>query len=226
MLESKDFVQIRFQNKPRNKKPIGIYWLQAAAVTITGSSRTNQVWPYRLPSLLGALAAVLLTFAFGKNLFDRTTGLLAAILTASSLLLVVEAHQATTDAALLATVVAAQGSLGNLYVRARRGEAVGWGMPILFWTAQGIGILIKGPITPLVSLVTILTLIAVDRQVSLIRGLRLHVGIPLVAVIVCPWASAGIAPPQFTVASRDSIGSRNSLSMGNCHHPGHRRRIF
>jgi 4-amino-4-deoxy-L-arabinose transferase-like glycosyltransferase len=110
MLESKDFVQIRFQNKPRNKKPIGIYWLQAAAVTITGSSRTNQVWPYRLPSLLGALAAVLLTFGFGKNLFDQKTGLLAAILTASSLLLVVEAHQATTDAALLATVVAAQGS--------------------------------------------------------------------------------------------------------------------
>jgi 4-amino-4-deoxy-L-arabinose transferase-like glycosyltransferase len=93
MLESKDFVQIRFQNKPRHKKPIGIYWLQAAAVTITGSSRTNQVWPYRLPSLLGALAAVLLTFAFGKNLFDRTTGLLAAILTASSLLLVSGHHR-------------------------------------------------------------------------------------------------------------------------------------
>ena len=190
MLESKDFVLIRFQNKPRHKKPIGIYWLQAAAVKMTGSSRTNHVWPYRLPSLLGALAAVLLTFGLGKNLFDRKTGLLAAILTASSLLLVVEAHQATTDAALLATVVAAQGALANLYVRARRGEAFGWGMPILFWTAQGIGILIKGPITPLVSLVTILTLIAVDRQVSLLRGLRLHLGIPLVAVIVCPWAIA------------------------------------
>ncbi len=190
MLESQDFVQIRFQNKPRHKKPIGIYWLQAATVTLTGSSQTNHVWPYRLPSLLGALAAVLLTFGFGRNLFDRSTGLLAAILTASSLLLVVEAHLATTDAALLATVVAAQGSLGNLYVRIRRGEAVGWWMPILFWTAQGIGILIKGPITPLVSLITILTLIAVDRQASLLRSLRLPLGIPLVAVIVCPWAIA------------------------------------
>ena len=190
MLESQDFVLIRFQNKPRHKKPIGIYWLQAAAVKMTGSSRVNHVWPYRLPSLLGALAAVLLTFGFGKNLFDRNTGLLAAMLTASSLLLVVEAHMATTDAALLATVVAAQGALANLYVRTRRGEAFGWGMPILFWTAQGIGILIKGPITPLVSLVTILTLIAVDRQVSLLRSLRLPLGIPLVAVIVCPWAIA------------------------------------
>ncbi len=190
MLESEDFVQIRFQNKPRHKKPIGIYWLQAAAVKMSGYSRTNQVWPYRLPSLLGALAAVLLTFGLGKSLFDRKTGLLAGILTAGSLLLVVEAHLATTDAALLATVVAAQGSLANLYVRTRRGEAVGWGMPILFWAAQGIGILIKGPITPMVSLITILTLIAVDRQVSIFRGLRLPLGIPLVAIIVCPWAIA------------------------------------
>jgi 4-amino-4-deoxy-L-arabinose transferase-like glycosyltransferase len=190
MLESQDFVQIRFQNKPRHKKPIGIYWLQATAVTMTGASQTNHVWPYRLPSLLGALAAVLLTFSFGKNLFDRSTGLLAAMLTASSLLLVVEAHMATTDAVLLATVVAAQGSLADLYVKTRRGETAGWGMPILFWAAQGIGILIKGPITPLVSLVTILTLIAVDRQVSLLRSLRLPLGIPLVAIIVCPWAIA------------------------------------
>ncbi|MGD8878238.1 MAG: glycosyltransferase family 39 protein [Syntrophobacterales bacterium] len=190
MLESRDFVQIRFQNKPRHKKPIGIYWLQAATVTLTGSSQTNHVWPYRLPSLLGALAAVLLTFGFGRSLFDRNTGLLAAMLTASSLLLVVEAHLATTDAALLATVVAAQGSLANLYVKTRRGETGGWGMPILFWVAQGIGILIKGPITPLISLVTILTLIAVDRQVSLLRSLRLPLGIPLVAVIVFPWAIA------------------------------------
>jgi 4-amino-4-deoxy-L-arabinose transferase-like glycosyltransferase len=97
---------------------------------------------------------------------------------------------ATTDAVLLATVVAAQGSLADLYVKTRRGETAGWGMPILFWAAQGIGILIKGPITPLVSLVTILTLIAVDRQVSLLRSLRLPLGIPLVAIIVCPWAIA------------------------------------
>ena len=35
MLETKDFVRIRFQDEPRNKKPVGIHWLQAAAVTLT-----------------------------------------------------------------------------------------------------------------------------------------------------------------------------------------------
>jgi 4-amino-4-deoxy-L-arabinose transferase-like glycosyltransferase len=188
MLEDRDFIRIRFQDKPRHKKPIGIHWLQAATVAVTGSP--NQIWPYRVPSVLGALVAVILTFVFGKNLFDRQTGLFGAIVTASSLLLVVEAHQATTDAALLATVVAAQGSLGTLYVRNRRGESLVLGLPLIFWTAQGIGILLKGPILPLVSLLTILTLIAVDKSASYLRGLRIKLGIPLVALIVCPWAIA------------------------------------
>lgn len=190
MLESKDFIRIRFQDKPRHKKPIGIYWLQAAAVAVTGTKNANHIWPYRIPSVLGALVAVLLTFALGKNLFDRTTALLGAVFTASSILMVVEAHQATTDAVLLATVVAAQGSLGTLYVRARSGETVGLGVPLIFWTAQGIGILIKGPIVPLVSLLTILAILTADRSVSYLQGLRLKLGIPLAVVIVLPWVIA------------------------------------
>ena len=32
MLETHEYVDIRFQNEVRYKKPVGIYWLQAAAV--------------------------------------------------------------------------------------------------------------------------------------------------------------------------------------------------
>jgi 4-amino-4-deoxy-L-arabinose transferase-like glycosyltransferase len=32
MLETGDFVDIRFQQEARHKKPVGIYWLQSAAV--------------------------------------------------------------------------------------------------------------------------------------------------------------------------------------------------
>src|SRR5215469_3204187 len=62
MLETGDFVRIRFQDEARNKKPIGIYWLQAAAVAAFSSAENPAIWPYRLPSALAASAAVLLTF--------------------------------------------------------------------------------------------------------------------------------------------------------------------
>src|ERR1700720_4924752 len=66
MLETGDYVDIRFQDEVRYKKPVGIYWLQAAAVRAGEALGVPQahttIWLYRLPSLVGALAAVLLTY--------------------------------------------------------------------------------------------------------------------------------------------------------------------
>jgi 4-amino-4-deoxy-L-arabinose transferase-like glycosyltransferase len=190
MLEKHDFVRIRFQEVPRHKKPIGIHWIQAAVTAALGESYRDQIWPYRIPSLLGATFAVLLLYGVGTTLFDWQTALLGAALTASCLLLVVESHQATTDAVLLAMVVAAQGALGHLYVQLRRGGKVGVGIIAAFWLAQGCGMLIKGPILPLVSLLTIASLLVADRSLSLVRQLRLWWGIPLAAAVFSPWAIA------------------------------------
>src|SRR5713226_9138475 len=74
MVETGDFLRIRFQDEARNKKPAGIYWLQAVAVGAFSTPNATAIWPYRLPSLLGAMAAVLTLFVFGAALFrDRTT---------------------------------------------------------------------------------------------------------------------------------------------------------
>ena len=59
MLETGDFVEIRFLDDARNKKPVGIHWLQAASVWLTSSETAREIWAYRLPSVLGALLAAL-----------------------------------------------------------------------------------------------------------------------------------------------------------------------
>src|SRR5437016_13842245 len=64
MLETGDFLRIRFQDEARNRKPAGIYWLQAASVALFSHPESRAIWPYRLVSVIGAGAAVLLTFAF------------------------------------------------------------------------------------------------------------------------------------------------------------------
>jgi len=64
MLESGDYVDIRFQDEPRWKKPVGIYWMQAASVALTSDVENRDIAPYRLPSLLcRALAALALAWA-------------------------------------------------------------------------------------------------------------------------------------------------------------------
>jgi 4-amino-4-deoxy-L-arabinose transferase-like glycosyltransferase len=191
MLETGDFVRIRFQDEARNKKPIGIYWLQAAAVAAFSSSDSAAIWPYRLPSALTATAAVLLTFGFGARLFDaRPAAFIAAVLTASALGVVVEAHLAKTDAALLAAVIAGQGALGLVYIMTRTGRRVGWPLPLLFWLAEAIAILLKGPPGPLLALLTAGCLSIADRDITWVKRLRPLAGVLVMAAMVAPWVIA------------------------------------
>jgi 4-amino-4-deoxy-L-arabinose transferase-like glycosyltransferase len=191
MVETGDFVRIRFQDEARNKKPIGIYWLQAAAVAAFSSPASAAIWPYRLPSVLATTGAVLLTFGFGARLLaSRRAGFIAAVLTASALGVVAEAHLAKTDAALLAAVVGGQGALGHVYIAQHTGRPIGWSVPLFFWIAEAAAILLKGPPGPLIALLTTACLSIADRDISWVRGLRPFIGIFVVALTVTPWLIA------------------------------------
>jgi len=206
MLESDDFLRIRFQDEPRNQKPAGIYWLQAASVDLFSTAASPAIWPYRLPSVIGALAAVLMTFGFGQAWIGREAAFIGAMLLASSLGLTIEAHLAKTDAVLLATVVAAQGALGQIYRGSRRDEPTGAALPLLFWMAQGVGLLVKGPITPAISLLTAAALAAADREARWLRRLRFLWGVPLMLLIAGPWLVAILVASGGGFAS-DSVGN-------------------
>ena len=143
MIESGEYIDIRFQDEVRYKKPIGIYWLQAAAVrageALGVPNALTTIWLYRLPSLFGAIGAVLLTYWAALAFVSRRAALLAALMMASSILLGVEARLAKTDAMLLFTCVAAMGAMARVYLpqRARARGRDRLGLPAIFWTAHG-----------------------------------------------------------------------------------------
>ena len=124
MLETGDYVAIRFGDEARNKKPVGIYWLQAAAVgageALGIDDALRRIWLYRVPSLLAALATVFLTVWTARGMVSRAGAWLSGFLMASTLLLGVEARLATTDAVVTATVVAGMGALSRVWL-ARQG---------------------------------------------------------------------------------------------------------
>src|SRR3954464_6955411 len=66
MLETRDYVDIRFQDEVRYKKPVGIYWMQALAVkagkALGVRDALTKIWLYRLPALLRPPSAGVLTF--------------------------------------------------------------------------------------------------------------------------------------------------------------------
>ncbi len=188
MLQSGDYVDIRFQDDPRHKKPIGIYWIQAFSAKITGSGETSPIWAYRLPSFLGAIAAVLLTYWAARAFTSPSGALLAGILLASIILLGTEARLAKTDAMLLACVVAAQGALARLYLST--GERRRWGMSFVLWTAMAMGVLVKGPLVLMVLGLTMAGLCIYQRDVRWMKRAAPLAGVLWLAALVSPWLIA------------------------------------
>ena len=194
MVESGDFVDIRFQDDVRYKKPVGVYWLQAAVVETASSlglpRAQLRIWLYRVPSLIGAIGAVLLTYWTALAFVTRRGAILAALILCSSVLLGAEARLAKTDAMLLLSVVAAMGALARVYLSWQRGEdpeRPPWSWPAIFWTALAGGILLKGPLILMFVGLTILALAILDRSAAWLWRLRPVWGLMWVLVLVLPW---------------------------------------
>ncbi len=197
MLESGDYVDIRFQQDARHKKPVGIYWLQAAAVrageALGVADAQRQIWLYRIPSLAGAVFAVLLSYWTAIVFLARRHAVLAAALMGATVILGVEARLAKTDAMLLVSVLGAMGALARhwMHVRGgRNGDPPGLVNALIFWCSIGAGVLLKGPITPLIAGLAALALSVSIRSGAWLRGLRPGLGLLIVAVIALPWLIA------------------------------------
>ena len=230
MVDSGDYVRIRLGEVERNKKPAGIHWAQAAtvhALEAAGIPARGQIWAYRLPSLFGALIAVLATCLLGRALVGRRAAFVAAAMLAPCMVLLVETHIAKTDAALLATITVAMGLMGRAYLAPAAFTA---GQAAAFWAVLGLGVLLKGPIAPMVPLLAGLTLAVMDRprgtrfwhlSAPWLPALRIGWGLPLMVLFAAPWFVAiGIATEGrfFTEAiggdMLDKVGSGEEAHWG------------
>jgi 4-amino-4-deoxy-L-arabinose transferase-like glycosyltransferase len=226
MVDTGDYVDLRFQEQPRYLQPAGIYWLQAISAVVTGSPGHHSIWAYRIPSLLGAVLAVLLTGWIGARFFGRTEGLVAAALLAACFSLNFEARIAKIDAALLAAVVATQLALMRAYVEPGTGR---W-TSAAFWAGLGVGVMLKGPVVLIVSGTTIAALVLWDRQAAWLRRLRPAWGPLVTLAIAAPWliAIGVLTDGAFYHRSvvRNFLGKVGAGEQGHNGPPGYHLALF
>jgi len=186
MLQTNNYFQVHFQDITRFQKPPGINWLQALSVKAFSNADAKIIWPYRVPSVLGALFAILLTYFFARRFIEDKAALLGALFLASSLLLVVEAHMAVIDASLLSAVVLMQGALWVIYQAQMVRSKVHWLWAVLFWFGMAYGIVLKG-VTPLVAVLSIIMLCVWERRVDWLKGLYLFWGVVFCCLVSLAW---------------------------------------
>lgn len=190
MLESHNFIDVRFQDKPRYLQPAGIYWLEAAAVSLTGTLSDRAVWAYRIPSLVAMTSAIGLTAWMGAILFNPAAGLLSGALLATSVLVEAEGRMATIDSTLLLAVLLAEFSLLLVLEDRSKDRRTPVATALLFWIALGCGLMLKGPVVLIPGLGTPLCLALVERNGSWLQRLRFGWGWLVMLAIVVPWCVA------------------------------------
>ncbi len=226
MMETGNYLDIRFQDTPRYLQPVGIYWLQAAAAKITGLETQAPIWVHRLPSLLGATAAVGLTYWAMLAIVGPAGAFIAGLFMAASILLGMEARLAKTDAVLLATTIGAMGLLARAYL----GQTLSTAAAMMFWVALAIGMLIKGPLILLVVVSTTLALWAWDRSLAWFKALRPKLGIWLFLALILPWfvAIAIVSGGEFfvTAIGQSMLGKVAAGQQGHGFPPGYYLLLF
>jgi 4-amino-4-deoxy-L-arabinose transferase-like glycosyltransferase len=184
MMERGEWIIPYFNQDFRFDKPILTYWLMRAGYSLFGINEFGA----RVHSILSAIAMALCVAAMGRRLSSKTTGLAAAFGLLTSMQVFMHGRVATADMILILAVVVSQWSLWEL-LKTQYSSSSGpkkwfW----VFYTAQGLGFLAKGPIVHFVPLLTIILLRwAFWRRPFSLKPLRLHLGIPLVLLIIAAW---------------------------------------
>src|SRR6202166_299417 len=193
MLETGDYVDLRFQDEAHYTKPVGMYWMQAGVVKTAEAFAVPHalltIGLCRLPSLFGAAGAVLATYWCALAFVDRRGAALAALMMVGSTLLGAEARLARADAMLLFTVVTAMSVLARAYLFSRDDKIArpGWALLTVFWTALAAGIPLKGLVIVMIVGLTGATLSIIDRSVRWVQALRPLYGVVWLVVLALPW---------------------------------------
>ena len=177
MLARGDYVMTWLGGQPRFDKPILIYWLQAASVSVFGLAE----WALRLPSALAGTGWMLLTWRFARRDGDAT-GVFAALVLAAALAPMMIARSATADALLNLCIA---GALFDAWRHIESGRLA----PLRRMYAWiGVGLLAKGPIAAMVPFMAAGLWCIIERDWR--RLLRAAFDLPgwlLMLAIAAPW---------------------------------------
>ncbi|MAZ46889.1 MAG: hypothetical protein CMM98_04860 [Rickettsiales bacterium] len=182
MMETKNFVDIKMHDEVRYKKPIGIYWLQSISNYFFGNPPYNEIWVYRLPSIIGVILSIFFIYNFVRKEYGHKDSILCVYFLILPIITISEVHQAKTDSFLFLTVVTSN----LILIKGLKDNYLSLKNKLLFWFISASGVLIKGPIIFVFTILplSILSIFKKKNYFKIIWTLR---GFLLFLLISVPW---------------------------------------
>lgn len=180
MVVTGDYITPRINGITFLDKPVLYYWLQAIAIKLFGVKE----WALRLFPALFGIFGCLVTYLCGRSLFDRRTGIISAIILATSPLYFGSAHYANLDlevavlisSSLLCFICAVQ---SNEPTQSRFFYASYFFAALAFLTKGMIGIAFPGMI--------IAAWIVLLNRYEILKKMHIIIGMLILIAIVTPW---------------------------------------
>ena len=169
-------VILHFNFAPWYQKPPLLMWIQALLFEALGAGDAAA----RIPSLVAAIATVVLTFLIARRYLDWAPALLSSLVLIGCFQFVAAARFATTDMLLTFFVYLQVWA----YLRVREGHRRAW---YVVGVAAGLGIMTKGAAGLAGPLVLLVALAADRRLLPTLLDRDAWVAVGLLLVIAAPW---------------------------------------
>ena len=162
--ETNDFINLKFDESLRLKKPPGIYWIQFATYKLLNNFSDKEIWMFRIPSFLSFILMLFYTHKLARLLFYDLNTMIPLAALAGTIIVIFESLQGTTDMAY------ASFSLMSYYYFYKSFHEDKIYSYIFFIITSLIAILIKGP-TFLIILIPLLVFKLLDFNILLKKKL-------------------------------------------------------
>ena len=195
MRERGDAVVLSLNDALYTDKPPLFFWAINGFALLRGGV---DEWAARLPSAASGILSLFLILRLGTRIYDRRTGLLAALVFATAPQIVERARWASIDMTLNLLVL---GAILCLWRAPERPEA-STSAHRLAWILMGLATLAKGPVGALLPLLAILPVLLLERDLRAVRRLFLPSGVLLYLAVVLAW----LVPWALRVGPREALG--------------------
>lgn len=156
MVRTGDWLHLVYEGRPYMNKPPLHFWLMALSLVLWGPGE----FAIRFPSATFGIGMVCLTYISGRLLFDRRLGVIAALITTSTLTAVWHAHQARFDVELAFWM-----NLGFFffYLAYREGKRR-FAYLCCAFLSMAVGVMLKGPVGAILPGITALVFVVMTRR--------------------------------------------------------------
>ncbi len=174
--ESGDLIHLKIFDEPYDQKPPFMFWLAALSFKIFGLSNFS----FKLPTFLFTIFGTFATYKLGEALYNKRTGILAAIMLIASQSTLLYNNDVHTDIVLTMCVVIALWQLHKFI------SEKNWWNYIAGFTFVGLAVITKGPVGMAVPVFAIIAQLLIIKKYKLFRPVVWLPGLLIVLAIATP----------------------------------------